>query len=60
MAFTRDFIALVPNLIIAAVVLGLIFIVARFAGLNAHQTLKRFNARPSLLIAIGTIIRLSV
>ena len=59
-AFAREFIALTPNLLVAAVILGLTFVVARFAGLIARQILKRSNARPSLLSAIGTIIRLVV
>lgn len=58
--FARDFIALLPNLLAAAVILLITFGIARFAGLIARKILSRSGTRPSLLSAIGTIIRLLV
>lgn len=58
--FARSFIALLPNIAVALIILAVTFIVARFAGLIARKLLTRSNARPSLLSAISTIVRLVV
>ncbi len=53
-------VALAPNFLAAAVVLVLTFIVARFASLIARKILGRSGARPSLLSAVGTLVRLAI
>lgn len=58
--FARGFIALLPNLLVAIVILALTFVVARFAGLIARKIFTRSKARPSLLSAIGTIVSILV
>ena len=56
----RDLIALLPNILAATVIIALTFLVARFPGLIARKFLTRSQARPSLLSAVGTIVRLLV
>ncbi|PRY22257.1 small-conductance mechanosensitive channel [Aliiruegeria haliotis] len=58
--FAREIIALLPNFLAALLVLALTLLVARFAGLIARKVLTRSKARPSLLAAVASILRLLV
>lgn len=59
-SFAQAFIALTPSFLVAALILSLTFFLARFAGLAAKKILRRSKARPSLLSAIGAVIRLII
>ena len=58
--FADQAVALTPNFLAAALVLALTYIVARFASLIARKILGRSGARPSLLRAVGTLVRLAI
>ena len=58
--FADQAVALTPNFLVAALVLALTYIVARFASLIARKILGRSGARPSLLRAVGTLVRLAI
>ncbi len=59
-SFLRELVAMLPNILAAALILVLTFVVARLAGLIARKILTRSKARPSLLSAVGTILRLLI
>ncbi|QFS85197.1 mechanosensitive ion channel family protein [Roseivivax sp. THAF197b] len=58
--FTQEFIALLPNILVAVVILVLTWAIAQFAGLITKRLLTRSKTRPSLLAAISTIVRLII